>query len=227
MSEDRHSRLPTILAYVAKNPGTTSVEVAKATGIMGMTSILAKATKRGHLTVGGTRGERKYYLKGQPELPLANGHAPAAKAPAREPAQPAPRATRAEQVMGLLRASDAGLTVAELAEKLGISRPHVNTVTAILIRRGRITSKKLPGVNAAIYRISNGEPSVDIADAADAEPRVKRKYTRRNKREMLLATMTMKEFERFCEAAEMQLEQGLALAYRLILKQFTSQFRGE
>jgi biotin operon repressor len=207
------------IAFLAKHPGLNPAAIHKqfaeqaSISFAGAKNIFMAVRKKGFAI----KRDGLIYPKdeAQAELPLSNGHDKPASAGTR-----LATGLRQSQILELLKTHPEGMSARQLTDAMGVSKQSVHT--AIHNLGAQVASERLSGRGHPFgYRLRNGE-----APTSATEPTAPIKR-RRKKREMLLATMTLREFERFCEAAEMELEQGLALAYRLILKQFTSNFRGE
>jgi hypothetical protein len=128
---------------------------------------------------------------------------------------------RRQRVVDLVWAKP-GLTRAQIATELKMNP----TQAADLIRQ-----LSAEGVLRATRKRGNGPPGqVFPADGtAPAQPAEapKKPRTRRNGVHKVapLSAMPLEDFQRFCDAADLHLEQGLALGYRLIVQQLTGQLK--
>jgi hypothetical protein len=126
---------------------------------------------------------------------------------------------RRQQVIDLVKAKP-GLTRAQIAAELEMAGNYIDQLIRDLVKDGtlRATQKRGKAPPGQVFPADASAP-----DSETPKPKVRLKRPKAS----LLAAMPLEDFRRFCEAADLELEQGLALGYRLIVKQFISQIKGE
>jgi hypothetical protein len=195
-----------LVEYVRTHPGVTAKDIATALGrprnvVLSELSTLAGAG-------------RLRYGEGKPPRPIFATDGAKASAPA-APATPTRPTSNRDRVVEFVLANP-GLTVKEIQKSLPDAGSIRSAVQALVdLRRLRYQGKK--------------PQLVFVADAPAPEKRPRKNGVKNGALRNGAAAeqpMSMAEFERFCAASGIELEQALALAYKLVVRQLVAQSQG-
>jgi hypothetical protein len=130
---------------------------------------------------------------------------------------------RRQQVIDLVKAKP-GLTRAQIAAELEMVGNYIDQLIRDLVKDGTLRVTQNRGNGASPSQVF---PAGEAAQAQPAKgPKKPRTHRNGVHKGAPLSAMPLEDFQRFCDAADLHLEQGLALGYRLIIKQFTTQLKG-
>jgi DNA-binding MarR family transcriptional regulator len=193
----------------APHGGVSPTEIAEAIGIpRGHTGMLLNRLKAKGVA---TNVDGKWLPVASPEAAAA----PNGKADGK-------RVLLRDRILELVKAKP-GLTRGQIATELDETPTYVSDTVRKLVEAGalRVTERRGGrGPPAQVFPADGTEPAQPAE--APKKPRARRNGVHRA---APLSAMPLEDFQRFCDAADLHLEQGLALGYRLIVQQLTGQLK--